>query len=97
MLMARANTNRPEKEYFDRAKALEDERAVLAGDLAEVYGEAKDEGHDVKILRLAVKRAREGDKKRRARLSAEAAAEDLLMALGEFAHTPLGEAALHAV
>ena len=87
----------PERSFFDRAKVLEEQRAALAADLKDVYAEAKDDGLDVKILRLAVKRARETEKQRRARLGSEQTAEELLVALGEFVHTPLGGAALAAV
>lgn len=39
---------------INRVERLEEEKAALAGDIKEVYAEAKSNGYDVKILRQIV-------------------------------------------
>ena len=39
---------------IERIERLEEDKAVIANDIKEVYGEAKGEGFDVKILRKVV-------------------------------------------
>lgn len=46
---------------IERIERLEEDKAAIAGDLKEVYAEAKGEGFDVKILRKVV-RLRKQDK-----------------------------------
>jgi uncharacterized protein (UPF0335 family) len=41
--------------YIERIETLEEEKAALAGDLKEVYAEAKLEGFDPKVLRQVVR------------------------------------------
>ncbi|MGI5843755.1 MAG: DUF2312 domain-containing protein [Candidatus Xenobium sp.] len=41
--------------YVERIETLEEEKAALAGDLKEVYAEAKLEGFDPKVLRQVVR------------------------------------------
>lgn len=41
--------------FFDRIERLEEEKAALAEDIKEVFGEAKAVGFDVKIIRRIMK------------------------------------------
>ena len=41
--------------FFDRIERLEEEKAALAEDIKEVFGEAKAVGFDVKIMRRIMK------------------------------------------
>lgn len=43
------------KSIIERVERLEEEKAALAGDIKEVYAEAKSNGYDVKILRQIVR------------------------------------------
>lgn len=42
------------KAYIERIERLEEEKAALAGDLRDVYTEAKSNGFDTKIMRKIV-------------------------------------------
>ena len=52
------------KSVIERIERLEEDKAAIAGDLKEVYAEAKGNGFDVKILRKVV-RLRKQDKAKR--------------------------------
>ena len=52
------------KSFLERIEKLEEDRRAVLDDLKEVYGEAKGEGFDTKILRRVV-RLRRQDKVRR--------------------------------
>ena len=43
------------RSLIERIERLEDDKAAVAGDLKEVYAEAKGEGFDTKILRKVVR------------------------------------------
>jgi len=43
------------KSFIDRIERLEEEKATLAADIKEVYGEAKSVGFDVKIVRQIIR------------------------------------------
>ncbi len=43
------------KSFVERIERLEEDKAAIAGDLKEVYAEAKGEGFDTKILRKVVR------------------------------------------
>lgn len=43
------------KSFIERIERLEAEKAELAADVKEVYGEAKGEGYDTKIMRRMVR------------------------------------------
>ncbi len=43
------------KSLIERIERLEEDKAAVAADLKEVYGEAKGEGFDVKIVRKVVR------------------------------------------
>jgi uncharacterized protein (UPF0335 family) len=52
------------KTIIERIERLEEEKAVIATDIKEVFAEAKGEGFDVKILRKVI-RIRKQDKAKR--------------------------------
>jgi uncharacterized protein (UPF0335 family) len=52
------------KSLIERIERLEEDKAVVANDLKEVYAEAKGDGFDTKILRKVV-RMRKQDKAKR--------------------------------
>jgi uncharacterized protein (UPF0335 family) len=52
------------KTIIERIERLEEEKAVIANDIKEVFAEAKGEGFDTKILRKVV-RIRKQDKAKR--------------------------------
>ena len=68
------------RSFIERVERLEEEKAVIAGDIKEVYAEAKGEGYDAKILRQVI-RLRKMD--RADRQEQEALLELYLSALGE--------------
>ena len=43
------------RSYIERIERLEEEKAALAGDVREVYSEAKGNGFDVKIMRQIIR------------------------------------------
>jgi uncharacterized protein (UPF0335 family) len=43
------------RSYIERIERLEEEKAALAGDIREVYAEAKGNGFDTKIMRQVVR------------------------------------------
>lgn len=67
------------RSFVERIERLEEEKAALAGDIREVYSEAKGAGFDVKVMRQ-VMRLRKLDKT--ARQEQEAVLETYLRALG---------------
>lgn len=48
------------KSLVERIERLEEEKKTIADDIKEVYGEAKGNGYDVKILRKIVARRKRG-------------------------------------
>jgi uncharacterized protein (UPF0335 family) len=86
-----AKENSQLSSIIERIEKLEDEKAMLAEDIKEVYAEAKGNGFDVKILRkLVALRKQDADKRRE-----EQAVMAVYMAeLGMLADTPLGQAAI---
>jgi uncharacterized protein (UPF0335 family) len=68
------------RSFLERVERLEDEKSTIAGDIKEVFAEAKGEGYDIKTLRKII-RLRKMD---RAKREEEEALLDLyLSALGE--------------
>ena len=43
------------KSFIERIERLEEEKAGIAGDITEVYAEAKSAGFDVKVMRQIIK------------------------------------------
>ncbi len=68
------------RSFIERVERLEEEKAVIAGDVKEVYAEAKGEGYDTKTLRQVV-RIRKMD--RAERKEREALLDLYLSALGD--------------
>ncbi len=52
------------KSLVERIERLEEDKAAVASDLKEVYGEAKGEGFDTKILRKVVRLRKQDSAKR---------------------------------
>lgn len=82
------------RSFIERIERLEDEKSVTTTDIREVYAEAKGTGFDTKTIRRLVKERR---------MDADDLAEQETMlaiykkALGVFADTPLGTAAISRV
>jgi uncharacterized protein (UPF0335 family) len=86
-----AKENSQLSSIIERIEKLEDEKAMLAEDIKEVYAEAKGNGFDPKILRKIVSLRKQDSDKRRE----EQAVMAVYMAeLGMLADTPLGQAAI---
>ena len=68
------------RSFIERVERLEEEKATIAGDIKEVYAEARGEGYETKILRQVV-RLRKMD--RADRQEQEALLDLYLSALGE--------------
>ncbi len=79
------------RSFIERIERLEDEKAVLALDLKEVYQEAKSEGFDPKIIRKVIALRKQDVIERSAD---EATLVEYLNALGMLAGTPLADAAI---
>lgn len=84
------------KALIERVERLNEERAMIAGDIKEIFAEAKGTGFDLPTMRKVIGLRRQDVEKRKA-------AQDMLdvymHALGMLADTPLGQAAvsrLHA-
>jgi uncharacterized protein (UPF0335 family) len=67
------------KALVERIERLEEEKKTIADDIRDVYGEAKGNGFDVKVLRMVV-RLRKQDKHERA--EQDAILQTYLEALG---------------
>jgi uncharacterized protein (UPF0335 family) len=87
----RSNSNGMLKSLVERVERLEEEKKAIAGDIKEVYAEAKANGYDVKILRKVIA-IRKKDAAQRA--EEEALVETYMAALGMLADAPLGQAAV---
>ncbi len=68
------------KQIVARIERLEEEKAIVAADIKEVYGEAKGLGYDTKVLRKVI-RLRKQDAQERA--EQEQIMDLYLLALGE--------------
>ena len=84
-------TNNQLVSIVERIEKIEDDRALLAADVKEIYSEAKSNGFDPKIIKKVVSiRAKDA-----AKVAEEQALLDTYMtALGMLADTPLGRAAI---
>ena len=67
------------KAFIERIERLEEEKAALAGDLREVYAEAKGNGFDTKIMRKIISLRRKDHAERQ---EEEAIMDLYLQALG---------------
>ena len=81
-------TNNKLAEIVNRIERLEDERAVLAADVKDIYTEAKSSGYDPKIIKKLIALR----KKDAATIAEEEALLDTYRsALGMLEGTPLGD------
>lgn len=79
------------KALVERIEKLEEEKAAIAGDIKEVFLEAKSNGFDTKIIKKIIA-LRKQDAKKRA--EEQALLTVYMDALGMLANTPLGKAAI---
>jgi uncharacterized protein (UPF0335 family) len=86
-----AGENNQLASIVERIEKLEDEKAMLAEDIKEVYAEAKGNGFDPKILRKIVSLRKQDSDKRR---EEQAVLAVYMAELGMLADTPLGQAAI---
>jgi uncharacterized protein (UPF0335 family) len=84
-------TNNQLQAVVERIEKLEEEKAVIAEDIKEVYSEAKGNGFDPKIIKKIIA-LRKQDAKKRAEEQALLAV--YMDALGMLAGTPLGQSAV---
>jgi uncharacterized protein (UPF0335 family) len=89
-----AESKRALKEYVDRLVAVAEEIDERRDDLAEIYEEAQAHGFARKAVRALVKFRMETVERREKREQLEAVVETYMEALGDFASTDLGQAAL---
>lgn len=76
-----------------RIERLEEEKAGLAGDIKEVYSEAKAAGYDTRVMRETIRRRRMDAADRQEH---DSLLEIYEQALGQLRGTPLGQAAMAA-
>ena len=67
------------KAFIERIERLEEEKAALAGDIKDVYLEAKGTGFDVKVMRQVIRLRKQNVNERK---EMEAVLETYLAALG---------------
>ena len=70
------------KAFVERVERLEEEKKAIADDIRDVYGEAKVNGYDVKVLRTVVRMRKQDVNERKEQ---EAILETYLHALGMLA------------
>ncbi len=83
-----ASTTNQLRSFIERIERLEEEKTAIAGDIKEVFAEAKANGFDVKALRGVLKFRRQEPHKRE---EEEAVLTTYLSALGHLEGTPLGD------
>ncbi len=52
------------KQFVARIERLEEEKAQIAADLKEIYGEAKSTGYDTKVLRKVIRHRKQDARER---------------------------------
>ena len=67
------------RSYVERIERLEEEKAALAGDIKDLFAQAKSSGYDTKALRKVIKLRKQEAKERQ---SEEAVLETYMHALG---------------
>lgn len=80
------------KSIIERIECLEEEKAVTASYIRDVYLEAKGNGFDAKALRTIIRMRKQDADERREQ---EAVLEAYMHALGMLADLPLGQAAIN--
>lgn len=88
------NTNSQLRSIVSRIIRLSEERKGLLADINDVLKEAASSGYDPRAIRAVVKRQMESDEARQKRETVESEVDLILSALGEYASSPLGQAAL---
>lgn len=83
-----------ERAYVERLVRLLEQQGETRDDLADLRKEAKGNGFDPKALMVLARRRLESADQRAARLALEEEVARIEMALGQFAHTPLGQSAM---
>ena len=87
-------TNNQLVSIVERIEKIEDDRALLAADVKEIYIEAKSNGFDPKIIKkIIAMRKKDAEERERE----EVILQSYMAALGMLADTPLGEAAMSRV
>jgi uncharacterized protein (UPF0335 family) len=81
----------------DRIVRLMEEKKSLQDDIKDIYAEAKSAGHEVKALRVVVKRRMETADQHAKRKLVEDVVELMEAQLGDFKTSELGKAALRSV
>lgn len=84
-------TNNQIKALVERIEKLEEEKAVIAEDIKEVYAEAKGNGFDPKIIKKVIALRKQDAQKLK---EEQALLATYMDALGMLATTPLGAAAI---
>jgi uncharacterized protein (UPF0335 family) len=84
-------TNNQLVSIVERIEKLEDDRAILAEDVKEVYAEAKSNGFDPKIIKKIIAMRKKDSEQLRIE---EELLATYMSALGMLADTPLGQAAI---
>lgn len=82
------------RSLVDRIVRLEEEKHGLQDDIKVIYTSVKEAGFNPKSIRVIVKREMETADQRAAREAVESEVADLTVALGDFASSPLGDAAI---
>ena len=85
------NSNSQLRSIIERIEAIETQRAELAADVKEIYQESKSAGFDTKAIRAIIRGRKQDPDERKAH---EATVQMYLEALGDFATSPLGQAAM---
>lgn len=91
------NSEAERNNYGARINNLHDQKESIDQDIKDLYLEAKTKGHDIPVLKRAVKLLREDEAKKKKRLEVEEEAELVAERLGTFIDTPLGRAAIENV
>jgi uncharacterized protein (UPF0335 family) len=82
------------RSLVDRLVTLEERKRAVQEDIKAVYGDVKATDFNVKAVKVIVKRELETADAKAAREAIEHEIDSLTLALGNFAFTPLGEAAM---
>lgn len=78
----------------ERIVRLEEEKRGLARDIADIMKEAKSAGYDPKAVKIIARRRGEDADQRKKREETEQSVEIMIAALGDFATSALGQAAV---
>lgn len=84
-------TNNQLVSIVERIEKLEDDRALLANDIKDIYAEAKGNGFDPKIIKKLISMRKKNAEERERE---EELLQTYMSALGMLSDTPLGQAAL---